>query len=80
MTLKVVSEAEAAAMLGVHPATLRRMRKLNTGPSWVRLSAGRLGYPLDKMNDYIEAQSATTRAPRSRRNGGEIAEAASTAA
>ena len=56
--LQVVEAKEAAKLLGISSSTLTRMRKLNIGPQWVKLSARRIGYQLRALRNYLEAQTA----------------------
>ncbi|WP_188302211.1 helix-turn-helix domain-containing protein [Streptomyces sp. CBMA123] len=43
---------EAAAILKVSPATLRRWRREGTGPAYVRVG-GRIGYRHQDLADYL---------------------------
>ena len=56
--LQVISEPEAAGLLGVHPATLARMRKAggDIGPRHVKLSARRIGYRIADIRRYLGRQ------------------------
>jgi predicted DNA-binding transcriptional regulator AlpA len=49
----VVSEREAAEILGVSPDTLRRIVKRGKGPARVKISARRVGYRLSALNDFL---------------------------
>ena len=50
---RVISEQQAANMLGVHPATMRRHRQAGTGPKAVILSARRVGYRVDALDAWL---------------------------
>ena len=54
--LQVISEVEAANLLGVSRATLARMRKADIGPRPVKLSARRIGYRLSAIRDHLAGQ------------------------
>ncbi|MFJ7244558.1 helix-turn-helix transcriptional regulator [Kitasatospora sp. NPDC098652] len=43
---------EAAAILKVSPATLRRWRRENVGPAYVKIG-GRIGYRHQDLTDYL---------------------------
>jgi len=53
-----ISEREAARYLGLSEPTLRRHRRDATGPRYVRLSAGRLGYRLKDLDAWLESRLA----------------------
>jgi hypothetical protein len=63
----LLNEREAAARLGLHPITLRKMRQRGVGPAWCRISAGRIAYPADRLKAYVESQMAVTTAPAIKR-------------
>jgi predicted DNA-binding transcriptional regulator AlpA len=50
---RVISEQQAANMLGVHPATMRRHRQVGTGPKTVILSTRRVGYRLNAIETWL---------------------------
>jgi predicted DNA-binding transcriptional regulator AlpA len=49
----VVSEREAAEIIGVSADTLRRIVKRGEGPDRIRISARRIGYRLSALNDFL---------------------------
>lgn len=55
---RVITEAEAARMVGLSVPTLRRMRydekRENRGPRHVRLSERRIGYRLFDLDAWLE--------------------------
>ena len=57
----VVSEKEAAAIIGVSPDTLRRMAKRGEGPDQIKISARRIGYRLSALNDFLARVTETVR-------------------
>ena len=54
---RVVSENEAAAILGYSKDTLRREFKAGRAPPRVRLSAKRIGYRLSAIYAFLEAHT-----------------------
>jgi predicted DNA-binding transcriptional regulator AlpA len=54
---RVVSEAEAAKILGYSKDTLRRQFRAGTAPARVRLSAARTGYRLSSIYRWLEART-----------------------
>ena len=54
--LRVISENEAAAILGLSYCTLRRMRLDDIGPPFVRLGARRIGYRLSSLDAWLDGQ------------------------
>jgi predicted DNA-binding transcriptional regulator AlpA len=51
---RVVSEKQAAEILGYSPDTLRREFRAGRGPPRVRLSGRRIGYRLSMLYAYLE--------------------------
>jgi len=54
---RVVSEAQAAEILGYSKDTLRREFKAGRAPARVRLSGRRIGYRLSAIYAFLEANS-----------------------
>ena len=54
---RVVSENEAAAIIGYSKDTLRREFKAGRAPARVRLSGRRIGYRLSAIYAYLEAHT-----------------------
>ncbi|MEV7122849.1 helix-turn-helix domain-containing protein [Kitasatospora griseola] len=52
---------EAAAIFKVSPGTLRRWRRENTGPTYVRVS-GRIGYRHEDLTDYLASRLVAPKA------------------
>ncbi|MFI9787900.1 helix-turn-helix domain-containing protein [Kitasatospora sp. NPDC051984] len=52
---------EAAAILKVSPTTLRRWRRENTGPAYVRVG-GRIGYRHQDLTDYLTSRLVVPKA------------------
>jgi predicted DNA-binding transcriptional regulator AlpA len=57
----VVSEREAAEIIGVSPDTLRRMVKRGEGPDRIKISVRRIGYRLSALNDFLTRVTETVR-------------------
>src|ERR1700730_761039 len=57
----VVSEREAAEIIGVSPDTLRRMVKRGEGPDRIKISARRIGYRLSALNDFLACVTEAVR-------------------
>jgi predicted DNA-binding transcriptional regulator AlpA len=60
---RVVSENEAAAIIGYSKDTLRREFKAGRAPARVRLSGRRIGYRLSAIYAFLEAQTEKPSAP-----------------
>jgi predicted DNA-binding transcriptional regulator AlpA len=56
----VISESEAAEIIGVSPDTLRRMVKRGEGPNRIRISRRRIGYRLSALNDFLARVTEAT--------------------
>jgi predicted DNA-binding transcriptional regulator AlpA len=54
---RVVSEAQAAEIIGYSKDTLRREFRAGRAPARVRLSARRIGYRLSTIYAFLEARS-----------------------
>jgi predicted DNA-binding transcriptional regulator AlpA len=54
---RVVSEAQAAAILGYSKDTLRREFRAGRAPARVRLSGRRIGYRLSAIYAFLEAHT-----------------------
>jgi predicted DNA-binding transcriptional regulator AlpA len=54
---RVISEAEAAAIIGYSKDTLRREFRAGRAPARVRLSARRIGYRLSAIYAFLEART-----------------------
>jgi predicted DNA-binding transcriptional regulator AlpA len=54
---RVVSEAQAAQLLGLSRDTLRRHFRAGRAPARVRLSEGRIGYRLSAIYAFLEAHT-----------------------
>ncbi len=52
----LLTEAEAAEILGVTPDCLRGWRRKKYGPQWVRLSHRCVRYQSEDLSDWIEGQ------------------------
>lgn len=55
---RVVSPAQAAELMGVSLATLRRLWDVDQGPRRIRLSPRRLGVRLRDLQSYLDQRSA----------------------
>src|SRR3954465_7275493 len=53
---KVLSEREVCSWLGVSEPTLFRHRRDGTGPTFIRLSARRVGYRRGAVEDWLGGQ------------------------
>jgi predicted DNA-binding transcriptional regulator AlpA len=56
----VVSERDAAKILGVSPDTLRRLVRSGEGPQRIRISARRVGYRLSAIDAFLNKCAAAT--------------------
>lgn len=56
--LRLVSEDQAAELLGLHVQTIRRWRRARTGPPAVILGARRYGYRIGDVEAWLEKQKA----------------------
>jgi predicted DNA-binding transcriptional regulator AlpA len=54
---RVVSEAQAAKIIGYSKDTLRRQFRAGSAPSRVRLSGRRIGYRLSDIYAFLEAHT-----------------------
>lgn len=54
--LHVVSPHEAGALLGIHPNTLKRLRRAGTGPAVTLLSPSRVGYRVKDIREWLAKQ------------------------
>ncbi|MGE0650798.1 MAG: helix-turn-helix transcriptional regulator [Alphaproteobacteria bacterium] len=54
---RVVTEADAAALLSISVPQLRRLRRAGTAPAHVRLSARRLGYRLSAIAAWLDGRT-----------------------
>jgi predicted DNA-binding transcriptional regulator AlpA len=54
---RVVSETQAAELLGYSKDTLRRAFRAGQAPARVRLSEGRIGYRLSAIYAWLEAHT-----------------------
>ena len=54
-----VSEVDAAALLGLHPGSLKNLRLEGSGPRAYRvgINGGRLSYRLADLAEWLEARS-----------------------
>lgn len=59
---KLYQEQELADYLGVSVHTVRRWRRLGTGPSWVKMVAG-VRYQESSIVEYLEAGKVVTGVP-----------------
>jgi predicted DNA-binding transcriptional regulator AlpA len=55
-----LSTEEAAAALGVHASTLRRLHKEGTGPRRLQLTQTRVVYRISDLNLWLDAVAAGT--------------------
>ena len=56
--LRVLSEAQAAALLGRHVQTLRVMRRERRGPRHIMLGPKHVGYRLGDIEAWLDGQRA----------------------
>jgi predicted DNA-binding transcriptional regulator AlpA len=61
---RVVSEREAAAIIGFSKDTLRREFKAGRAPARIRLSGRRIGYRLSAIYAFLEAHTENPSAMR----------------
>ena len=61
---RMLSEKEAAAVLGVHYKTLRKMSAEGKGPRRIKVSEKRVGYRLRDCRAYIDERAALSGAPQ----------------
>lgn len=53
MAHEILTEREAAKALRISRSTLQRMRQRGEGPSFVALSARRIGYLSEEIENYV---------------------------
>ena len=59
--MKIILEKDAAEQLSVSPRTLQRWRREDgRGPSFVRLSSKRIGYPQEGLKAFAESRTFTS--------------------
>jgi hypothetical protein len=64
----LLTETEAAANLLAKPATLRKWRARDRGPSYLKLG-GLIRYRLDDLNEFLETSRVVPGVKRGRRRG-----------
>ena len=52
-----LSEPEAALYLGLSLSTMRRYRKMNRGPRYVRISDRILRYSKEDLDEYVQSRT-----------------------
>jgi predicted DNA-binding transcriptional regulator AlpA len=52
---RIISEAQAAEVLGVHISTLRRAVAAGRGPIVIRMSPRRIGYRIRDLRNWLSA-------------------------
>lgn len=70
ITPLVVSEAKAAAMIGLAPRTLQSKRLDGSGPVFVQLTKRRIGYSVEALRVWVANRSARSTADATTRFGG----------
>jgi len=70
--MELIPEREAAARLRLSVFTLRRLRRLEQGPAWVRL-ARRIYYPQDALETWLVATTCTPSASTTQTKEGSVA-------
>lgn len=60
---RLVTEAEAAAMLCLSPTTLKKWRRTRRGPVYYRLGSA-VRYKVDDLESYLEDSIENPRNPR----------------
>ena len=68
---RVIGELEAARIIGVSPAQLRRMRRQGVGLSYVQLSERRLGYRIAALIAFLDARTVTASEQKYTAGGGQ---------
>jgi predicted DNA-binding transcriptional regulator AlpA len=58
----LLTEAELSKLLGISRPTLVRHRRFGTGPTFVRLSARRIGYRRSAVDAWLNEQAHPTTA------------------
>jgi hypothetical protein len=53
--LRVLPLDQTAALLGVHPNTLKNLRRRNAGPRVTVLSDGRIGYRIKDIREWLDS-------------------------
>jgi predicted DNA-binding transcriptional regulator AlpA len=59
---RILRTPEAATYCGVSPSTLEKRRLTGNGPRFIRLGGRSVGYTLDDLNRWIDAQRDETAA------------------
>ena len=55
--MTILSEKQAATMMGISERTLQRLRESGNGPSYVRMSARRIGYMETELERWLEQRT-----------------------
>jgi predicted DNA-binding transcriptional regulator AlpA len=64
ITPLILNESEAAKMLRLSPRTMQRLRLDGGGPTFVRLTAHRIGYRISDLDAWtIQRLAASTSSP-----------------
>lgn len=66
----VVTENQAAAMVGLAPRTLQGKRLDGTGPAFVQLTKRRIGYSVQSLREWVASRSVRSTADATTRFGG----------
>jgi hypothetical protein len=61
---RMLTEKEAASVIGVHYKTLRKMSAEGKGPTRIKVSERRVGYRLGDCLTYIREREALSAAPQ----------------
>jgi predicted DNA-binding transcriptional regulator AlpA len=59
-SVRVISEAEAAARLSLSRRALQEYRLRGTGPVFVRLGERRIGYSISDLDTWVNSRRATS--------------------
>jgi predicted DNA-binding transcriptional regulator AlpA len=53
----LITEPEAAKILGVSKETLARIRKRGTGPTWIKITSGLIRYRPEDLTRFIQSRA-----------------------
>jgi len=59
-TVRLLTDAQTAEILGIQPGTLRHWRVAGRGPRWCKLAGSAIRYRLCDIENWLEAQVVET--------------------
>jgi len=55
----MLSAREVAAVVGVHPDTVKEWRKRRVGPPYVKTDTGRIRYPENELQQWLQNRTVS---------------------